>query len=218
MELSWSTVRGVVQALVATGLAQHDRETDRYGLGPALVYLGSGYLRADEVRLCASRWASSLAHETNQVVQVGTLHGLEVLIVNHVARPQDSAYVSDLGSLLPAHTSALGKVLLAHHDEAIDSLFRSGAVGHTAGDHTTLRDELARVSAQGWAIGGGGIGAGESSIACPIVSRHGDVIAAIGAVGTPGQLAAGAGPQAKLLHRVSSAARGVSRDLGGRGW
>jgi DNA-binding IclR family transcriptional regulator len=216
--LGWATVHSLLQALVSTGLVQQDEDSERYGLGPALVYLGSRYLRADEVRVSAGRWASSLASETDRIVQVGTLHGLEVLIVNYVGRPQDSAYVSDLGSFFPAQTSAVGKVLLAHDHEALDSLFASGDHGQAAGDQASLRHELACVSAQGWAVGGGGIGAGEASVACPIVSRRGEVIAAIGAVGPPGQLLVSAGPRAELLHRVSTAALGVSRDLGARGW
>jgi DNA-binding IclR family transcriptional regulator len=122
------------------------------------------------------------------------------------------------GSLLPAQTSAVGKVLPAHDREALDSLFASGDGGQAAGDQASPRHELACVAAQGWAVGGGGIGAGEASVACPIVSRRGEVIAAMGAVGPPGQLLISAAPRTDLLHRVSSAALGVSRDLGARGW
>jgi DNA-binding IclR family transcriptional regulator len=212
------TVHGLLQSLASAGLVQQATETDRYGLGPALVDLGSRYLRADNVRVCASRWARSLARETNHVVQVGTLYGLDVLVVNHVGRPEDNVHVSDLGSLYPAHATAVGKVLLAHDDVAINSLLGSSDGDQTLEPRRRLRCELVRVFKQGWAIGGAGIGAGEASIACPIVSRGGEVIGAIGAFAAAGQLLFGAEPRPELLERVGSAARGISRDLGGRGW
>jgi DNA-binding IclR family transcriptional regulator len=48
-------------------------------------------------------------------VRIGTLHDGQVLVVHHVFRPDDSLQTLDVGSLLPAHATALGKVLLAHH-------------------------------------------------------------------------------------------------------
>jgi DNA-binding IclR family transcriptional regulator len=37
----------------------------------------------------------------------------KVLVVHHVFRPDDTFQTLDVGSLLPLHASALGKVLLA---------------------------------------------------------------------------------------------------------
>jgi DNA-binding IclR family transcriptional regulator len=38
-----------------------------------------------------------------------------VLIVHHVFRPDDSRQALEVGSLVPAHATALGKALLAKH-------------------------------------------------------------------------------------------------------
>jgi DNA-binding IclR family transcriptional regulator len=218
MGLAKGTVHGLLKTLGSSGLVRQDTDSDRYGVGPALAYLGSRYLLDDEVRVCASRWARSLARETDQIVQVGTLYGLEVLIINHVARPEDSAYVSDLGSLYPAHTSAVGKVLLAHDPGETGGAPGYGNARQASACYVRLEPELARVCKQGWAVAGVGGGTDEASVACPILSRRREVVAAIGTVGPPGQLLAGTKPRDKLLERVRSAAVAISRDLGGPGW
>jgi DNA-binding IclR family transcriptional regulator len=218
LRLSKGTVHGLLQALASSGLVRQDPESERYGLGPGLVYLGSRYLLADEVRVCSGRWARLLAKEIDHIVQVGTLHGFEVLIVNHIGRLEDSVYSADLGSLQPAHRTAVGKVLLAHCGPATDTLLGVSYVHQTASDQARLRDELACVCKQGWAVAGVGVEADQASIACPIVGRRGEVVGAIGAVGPAEQLLLGSRPQAGLLERVRSAAVAVSCDLGGPGW
>lgn len=218
MALPKGTVHGVLRALVSTGLVQQDAASEGYALGPALVYLGSRYLLADEVRVCASRWARSLAKQTNHVVQVGTLHGAEVLIVNHVGRADDSVYVPDLGSLYPAHTTAIGKVLLASNEAAGTSLLGAVAGDQSGGLDVALRIELDRVLDRRWAAVSERDWLGEAAIACPIENRLGIVVAAVGLVGSSEQLLVGGAPRREVLERVLAAAAGISRDLGGRGW
>jgi DNA-binding IclR family transcriptional regulator len=217
MTLPKGTVHGVLQALVSTGLVQQDADSEGYCLGPVLVYLGSRYLLADEVRVCAGRWARFLAKQTNHVVQVGTLHGVEVLIVNHVGRADDSVYVPDLGSLYPARTTAIGKVLLANNEAARASLL--GAPGDEGrAEDVELKSELDRVFEQHWAFASERYWLGEAAIACPIENRLGIVAAAVGVVGSSKQLLAGEAPRPEVLERVLAAAAGIARDLGGRGW
>lgn len=215
--LSRGTVHGLLQSLVGAGMVRQDADTGRYALGPVVAYLGSCYLRDDEVRVCAARWSRSLAEETSSGVQVGRLYGLEVLIVNRVDRSGDCGYLPGPGSLCPAHTSALGKVLLAHRGVPADMCVLTDArPAPTSLDG--VERELRQVLKQGWAAAGGATEAMEASIACPIVSRSGQIVAAIAAVGRSDQLLDGERPRAKPLERVRSAAVGISRDLGAKGW
>jgi DNA-binding IclR family transcriptional regulator len=218
MTLPKGTVHGVLQALVSTGLVEREADSEGYALGPALVYLGSRYLLADEVRVCAGRWARSLAKQTSHVVQVGTLHGDEVLIVNHVGRSDDSVYVPDLGSLYPAHTTAIGKVLLASNEAAGTGLLGAVAGDQKGGLDVALRIELDRVLDRRWAVASQRGWLGEAAVACPIENRLGTVVAAVGVVGSSKQLLVGEEPRREVLERVLVAASGISRDLGGRDW
>ena len=55
--------------------------------------------------------ADRLAERTGAAVRVAVLHGDSVTIVHHVFRPDAGFGVPEVGSQLPAHASALGKVM-----------------------------------------------------------------------------------------------------------
>ena len=104
---------------------EQDREPGKDQLGAALLHMGSICLDRNELRSRALMvWLTGGAD--GEAVRLGTLHDLQVLIVHHVFRPDDSLQTLDVGSLLPAHATALGKVLLAHHPFALGEVSRLG--------------------------------------------------------------------------------------------
>lgn len=215
------TVHVLLHSLVANGLVREDPDTGKYQLGAVLLHLGAGYLRGDELRICAAKWAESLALETQHAARVGRLCGLEVLIVQHVPRPADNLQTSDLGALLPAHASALGKVLLAHGEDVSKQMLSEELCAyteHTVTNHTRLARELVRVRRQGWALSSEEMTTGQAAIAAPILDAHADGVGAIEIVGSSHQLLAGVSPQAELLERVRAAAAAISREMGGTPW
>lgn len=216
MQLPRRSVSELLRSLVCTGLVERDPRTDTYGLGPELVHLGSSYLRANELRSRAARWARLLARETEQIVQVGMLHGLNVLIVNHVGWPQDEGYVSDLGSLYPAHRTAIGKVLLANRPDTASLATSNSEPSLTEVTHSIVQ-ELRAIRAQRWSASNDATTA-DASIACPVYERTGQVCGAIGVIGDAAQLLNGDAPRAELLERVRAAATSVSRAMGAAPW
>ena len=75
--------------------------------------MGSSYLDGNELRARALNWSDALASRSGESVRIGTLHEGRVLVVHHVFRPDDSRQALEVGALLPAHATAMGKVLLA---------------------------------------------------------------------------------------------------------
>ncbi len=133
--LSKGTVHGLLRTLQHVGFVEQDPETGKYQLGAALLHMGSSYLDGNELRTRALNWSDSLASRTQEAVRIGTLHEGQVLIVHHVFRPDDSLQTLDVGSLLPAHATALGKVLLAHHPYVVTEVAKNGlAVVHRGHD------------------------------------------------------------------------------------
>src|SRR3954466_10270029 len=125
------TVHGLLRTLQHVGFVEQDDETGKYQLGAALLHMGSSYLDGNELRTRALNWSDSLAARTNESVRIGTLHEGRVLVVHHVFRPDDSRQVLDVGTLLPAHATAMGKVLLAHNPYATDELIDEGLTPFT---------------------------------------------------------------------------------------
>jgi DNA-binding IclR family transcriptional regulator len=126
------TVHGLLRTLQHVGFVEQDAETGKYQLGAALLHMGSSYLDGNELRTRALNWSDSLASRAQEAVRIGTLHDSQVLIVHHVFRPDDSLQTLDVGSLLPAHATALGKVLLAYHPYVANELVTEGLASFTA--------------------------------------------------------------------------------------
>jgi DNA-binding IclR family transcriptional regulator len=222
MGLSKGTVHGLLRTLTSVGFVEQDAESGKYQLGAALLHMGSSYLDGNELRTRALNWSDSLATRTREAVRIGTLHEQRVLVVHHVFRPDDTLQTLDVGSLLPAHATALGKVLLAHHPYVASALAADGLLEAytpaTITDPVRLERELARVRGQGWAADIGELAPGQVSYAAPIVDRRGMTVGAMGIFGPPERLLAARQPRGDLLAYVREAARAVSRELGAIPW
>lgn len=221
LELPKGTVHGLLRTLQRVGFVEQDPESGKYQLGAALLPMGSSYLDANELRARARNWSDVLALRTREAVRIGTLHHAEVLIVHHVFRPDETRQILDVGSLLPAHATALGKVLLAHHpgvDGDLKGRRLQAFTTATITDHERLDRELTRVRAQGWGAEIGELSHNQSSIAAPIVDRQGTTVGAIAIFGPPERLLMARAPRRDLLGHVRDAARAVSRELGALPW
>ncbi len=215
------TVHGLLRTLQHVGFVEQDEETGKYQLGAALLHMGSSYLDGNELRTRALNWSDSLAARTNESVRIGTLHEGQVLIVHHVFRPDDSLQTLDVGALLPAHASALGKILLADHPYVAGEVVREGLESFTPAtitDPEALERELERVRKRGWAADIGELVNGEVSCAAPILDRRGVTVGAMGVSGPPERLLAARQPRGDLVAFVREAARAVSRELGAIPW
>lgn len=213
------TTHGIVRTLQAVGFADQDRRTARYHLGASLLDLGNGYLDTNELRSCAINWSDPLASRTGAAVRVGRLVHGEVMIVHHVFRPDDSVQVLEVGTLLPSHASALGKVLLAFDPTAVGSLEGDVLPAHTYRTLVRRSDlvaELERIRARGWASEREEHALGGAAIAAPIRDNGGLVVAAVGIAGTPRTLFQGEVPRASLVAQVLGTADAISREVGSR--
>jgi DNA-binding IclR family transcriptional regulator len=215
------TVHGILRTLQSVGFVEQEPESGKYQLGAALLHIGSSYLDANELRTRALNWADSLATQSGESVRIGTQHETQVLIVHHVFRPDDSRQALEVGSLVPAHASALGKALLAHHRYLLADLGDDPLPSYTPGTITAmdqLKRELDRVSARGWASEVGELFPGVASIAAPIEDRRGVIAGAISVSGAIERLCNEDTPRGELVGYVLQSARTISRELGAIPW
>ncbi|GAB7051485.1 IclR family transcriptional regulator [Catenuloplanes indicus JCM 9534] len=217
LDLAKSTTHGIIRTLQRVGFVEQD-ETGKYRLGAALLHLGTSYLDVNELRSRSINWADPLAARSGEAVRIGTVLDGRVLVVHHVFRPDDSLQTLDVGSLLPLHATALGKVLLAYDSTAFASLRTlEPFTRRTLTDRRDLARELVTVRDSGFAAEAGELAPGEASLAAPIRAHGGLVVGAIGISGAVDRLcSASLRPDARLIGYVRDAARAVSRDLGSR--
>jgi DNA-binding IclR family transcriptional regulator len=224
LDLAKGTAHGILRTLQRVGFVEQDRATGKYQLGAALLHLGTSYLDVNELRSRAINWADALAARGGEAVRIGAPLDGQVLVVHHVFRPDDTLQTLDVGSLLPLHATALGKVLLAYdvelaggvlqRDEPLDAFTRRTIVAPKV-----LARALAEVRDRGWAADIEESSPGQAGIAAPIRGYGGLVVGAIGVSGAVERICDGRGqPSQVLVGYVRDAARAVSRDLGASRW
>ncbi|MBT2510732.1 IclR family transcriptional regulator [Streptomyces sp. ISL-98] len=222
LDLAKGTAHGIIRTLQHVDFVEQNKATGKYQLGAALLHLGSSYLDVNELRTRAMPWADALAARSGEAVRIGTPLEGKVLIVHHVFRPDDTFQTLDVGSLLPLHASAFGKVLLAYGATPLEPLLETGLETYTRHTVTTPKQlirRLAELREAGWATEAQEMDMGTAGIAAPI-RRHGGLV--VGAIGVSGALEricdTKSQPHPRLVAQVRDAARAVSRDLGAARW
>ncbi|MFI9840237.1 IclR family transcriptional regulator [Nonomuraea sp. NPDC051941] len=208
------TLHGILRTLVHVGFVEQDPASGKYRLGATLLHLGSSYLDVNELRTRAINWADALAGRSRESAWIGTLHEGHVLVIHHVFRPDDSMQTLQVGTYLPTHASALGKVLLAH-----DPYGEPPApplqpyTKNTIVDPAALEKELGLVRTRGWASETEELTEGEVAIAAPIKDPRGLVVGAIGIRGAVERLAPDGALHMEFVSYVRDAARAITRSL-----
>ena len=218
LELPASTVHGIVRTLVGHGMVVQEHGSGRYQLGPAVLRLGNVYLDTLELRSRAIPWAEDLARRSGCAVRTGVLVLEDVVIIHHQPRPDGSRQMPEVGIVIPAHSSALGKAMLAFDDEAASRMLATAPLRSMTGDTITSPDELkkqlAEISSSGLAYEQDEAVLGECALAGPVFDSSGLPVGAIGLV-VP---AANWPVDSATRDTVREAARAISRELGAMSW
>jgi DNA-binding IclR family transcriptional regulator len=219
LDLAKATVYGLLRSLEEDELVERDAETGKYRLGPALLQLGNAFLDGHQIRARSLLWADSLATRTSEAVRVGVPNGLNILIVHHVFRPDNSVQILEVGAAIPWHASALGKVAAAFQDEAAIAQLLDRPLprltGRTIVDPPELRRALETIRREGVAIEDEEAVIGEAELAAPVFDHAHHPVGAIGVAGAVERLLPRGEVRADVVAAVKEAGRGLSRDLGG---
>jgi IclR family pca regulon transcriptional regulator len=182
--LPMPTVYRVVMTLTAEGYLDHLPNGD-YRPGVKTLTLGTAALRSLDLVAIATPKLQQLGETTGETVNLAVLTGDRVL---YLVRLRNSDLVTaniQVGSTLPAVTTSIGKLLLASLDES-DLAERISAESFAAqhGPNAKvsldeLRDELAQIREQGWAMQDEELAYGLRSVAGPIVGPGGKVLAGV---------------------------------------
>jgi IclR family pca regulon transcriptional regulator len=181
--ISRAAARRLLLTLVALGYAAFDGK--HFALRPRVLSLGFAYLSSVSAWDVAHPFLEELVRETGESGSAAVLDGADIV---HVIRMPSARRLMSItvraGDRLPAHASAMGRVLLAALPVvALDAYFacaRLDAItSRTVTDPGTLRGLLAEVRAQGWAEVDGELDIGLKALAVPVSDRDGRVVGAI---------------------------------------
>ncbi|MFR9727136.1 IclR family transcriptional regulator [Streptomyces sp. MS19] len=151
-----SSLYMLLRTLVDLGWVETDATGTRYGIGVRALLVGTSYIDGDEVVAAARPTLDRLSDDTSETIHLARLDGTNVV---YLATRQSQHYLrpfTRVGRRLPAHSTSLGKALLATYpDDQVRALLPEKLeplTEHTVTDRERLIGELAVIRERGYAI------------------------------------------------------------------
>lgn len=151
-----SSLHGILRTLMQRGWVEADATGTRFGLGIRALQVGAAYLATDDAAELLAGVLDGLAARFGETVHLGRLDGPHVVYLAKRESVHPLRLYSAIGRQLPAHATALGKVLLAQRgDDTVDRLLNwplPALTKRTITDPRGLRRELSAVRDRGYAV------------------------------------------------------------------
>ncbi|MEJ6013947.1 IclR family transcriptional regulator C-terminal domain-containing protein [Corynebacterium sp. H127] len=213
--LARATARRFLHTLVSLEYAGTDGTA--FWLTPRVLELGFSYLSGLELPTIAQPRLEQLSRTLGESSSLSVLDGADVVYVNRVPVRKIMTVSITIGTRFPAFATSMGRVLLAALPE--DQLNKFLAVAdfdaltsRTKTSPADIKAELALVKDQGFAIVDQELEPGLRSVAAPIYSPTGDVIAAIN-ISTQSALRDAGELTHQVIPELLNTARAISADL-----
>ncbi|MGW2014286.1 IclR family transcriptional regulator [Streptomyces sp. NPDC001927] len=181
--------RTTVHELLTTLTARHylvpaPEHPGRYRLGVRTYQLGSRYAEQLDLAAEGRQVAREVAEICDETVHVALLEDTDVIYVAKVDSTHAVRMVSAAGRRLPAHCTAVGKMLLAslppaELDSRIDGRELVAMTPHSITAHDALRTALAEIRERGIAVEHRESNPDVSCVAAPVRDSSGRVVAAL---------------------------------------
>ena len=161
-----------------------DAELNNFSLRPKVLTLGYSYLSSTPLTVSAQPYLNDISRTLNESSSMAVLEDGEVLYVARAATSRVMSVALNTGSRLPAYCTSLGRVMLAHlpPDELERYLAKTklrAMTENTVVNQKRLREILADVRRDGYAINDEELELGLRSIAVPVRGASGQVLAAL---------------------------------------
>ena len=188
LQLPRTTVHELVTTLTARSyLTPVPGQPGRYRLGVRTYQLGSRYAEQLDLATEGQQVARRVAETCDETVHVAILEDTDVIYIAKVDSTHAVRMVSAAGRRLPAHCTAVGKMLLASLPaEELDARLPDGEdatlpalTENSLTSPTELRAALAEIRRRGVAVEERESNPDVSCVAAPVRDRSGRVVAAL---------------------------------------
>jgi DNA-binding IclR family transcriptional regulator len=217
------TTHRLLSSLIYFGYVRQDPKTRNYFLGLKFVELGQTLLSQLDLRKEAEPFLRDLAERTKETIHLVILDRNEIVYIDKVEtdrNPSGLKMASRIGLRNPAHSSAVGKMILANFSEEElqrflkeESLMRR--TENTITDPIQLREHLKSIRKQGYAVDDEENEKGIRCVAAPISNETGKTVAAI-SITAPAFRVTKKTIQEALKKEVMATASKISERLGFR--
>ncbi|MEW2571848.1 IclR family transcriptional regulator [Streptomyces sp. NPDC047070] len=214
------THKSTVSRLVATfeheGLVEKEPLSGRYRLAAGVVALAWPLLANSDVRNAARPYLEELAATARETAGLAVWNQEEAVNLDQALGPGAVMHMATVGARLEPHSTASGKVFLAHTTDAERERILSRKLlrktARTIVEPGLLLQDLAKVRERGYAVNDGEDTDEATGIAAPIYGLHGTLDAVVSV--TAPRFRAPAERIAELGQMVTRAATEISKRLG----
>ena len=189
LNMGLSTVHRIITTLKSRGYVIQNQETVKYRLGIKLFELGCEVQSTKNLIKIIRPYLRKVSKMTNETVNLAILEDKEVIYLDTIRSSEILKTEIVQGTRIPAHCTALGKVLLAFlSDSDFDQLYRSNEpiislTSHTISSLDKLKKELKNVKEQWYALDREEYKIGINCVGVPIFTRNSENVAAISITG-----------------------------------
>jgi len=214
--LAKTTIASIVSTLEALGYLEKDPFSGKYRLGPQLFQLGMKCATNMDLVTIGRAWMERLCFQFMEPVNVGMLVGDKVTIVMRVEPENRYMVFPQAGSVIPIHSTCIGKMLLAHMDSTRRGLILAQCrferfTEHTIISLTRFLHEIEQIRQTGVSFDNQESIMGLAGIGGPIFNHTGQVIAAFAITGNPENIAK---RRKEIVEAIRFTSRQVSSQLG----
>jgi IclR family acetate operon transcriptional repressor len=184
LDLPKGTAHRICAQLLATGFLARDIDERSFIVGPALRQLAYDTLNHGVVRGLRHEVLAELVAKVGETCNFTTLDGARVLYLDRVEAQWPLRLTLDVGSHVPMHCTASGKLFLAHmphpkRDALMTQLALSKMTRNTITSVKALKLECDRIVEQGYSCDREEFIAGLIAVAVPVAGMDGGSRAAI---------------------------------------
>jgi DNA-binding IclR family transcriptional regulator len=178
-----STVSRLLATLEARGLVEQNDERGRYQLGYGVVQLAAGATKKHDLSVLSRPVCRELAETVGETVNVAIRDGHEVISIDQIIGSAMVTTLNWVGQRMPMHATSAGKLFLACMPPGqADAIIAKGLqkyTRHTIAGPAALKEQLALARQRGYACTVEEHETGLASVAAPISSMDGQVVAAV---------------------------------------
>jgi DNA-binding IclR family transcriptional regulator len=174
--------------LASKGCLLRNPETLKYSLGPRLMVLGRMYENANPLSVLSRPILKKLAEQTRETASLFTVNGIRRLCLVKEDGDLPLRYVNIEGDLLDLHRGVGGKVLLTfmpeqEREEILSQLAKDTGSNLKGSNLSKLKEELAVIREQGYAVAYGDVIPSVGSIAAPVLDHRRHCCASVAIAG-----------------------------------
>ena len=211
-----STIHTLLATLRRHGMVRQN-EDGRYALGIRLFEFGCAVTARWDITRPARPYLERLAARTGASAFIAVLEGDHAISLDQCVGGDGLQVVPEIGSRLPLHATAQGKLFLSllSDSDALQRVQRAGLTAytpHTITDSGVLLHAMDRIRRDGWATEDGEYKIGLRATAAPVYDQFGQAKYALGVVGLFRRVSSGEFQDA--LEQTVLHARQLSQALG----